>query len=49
MMVLGIKTPMAISQTGDIQAEEPHILSDGFIIHISKPLSFGLMNNDYSR
>ncbi len=50
MMVLtGEKTPMALSQAGDIQAKERHILSDGFIIHISKPLSFGLMNNDYSR
>jgi len=48
MMVLGIKTPMAISQTGGIQAEEPHILSDGFIIK-GKVLSFGLMNNNYSR
>lgn len=50
MMVLsGEKTPLALSQTGGIQAEEPPTLSDGFIIHISKPLSFGLMNNDYSR
>jgi hypothetical protein len=49
MMVLGEKTPLALSQTGDIQAEEPHILSDGFITHKSKPLSFGIKNNNYSR
>jgi len=47
-VLTGEKTPLALSQTGDIQAEEPPTLSDGFIIK-GKVLSFGLMNNDYSR